>query len=229
MKNPHIFKEFDTELRTLNKKISFMGKECELQLTKAVDALTSLDNDLAQYIVKRDELINNMQQEIEQFVVLLLSKREPKASDLRHVLSGFKNASELERVGDYAANIAKNIIKLKLIDQEELQETIDCIIEMVRTAVKMIEGAMDAMLKTNLEKARQVWLMDDKIDHNYSRLLTAARKIMHNKPDIVNECTTLMFMGKCCERIGDHITNITENIYYTKTGEDCIQCFEKNT
>ncbi|MBF0235345.1 MAG: phosphate signaling complex protein PhoU [Desulfamplus sp.] len=220
MQNQHVFKGFDAELNTLNSKISAMASECELQLIKAVDALTSLDNDLARYIVKRDSLINNMQWEIEELVVALISKREPKASDLRYVLTGFKIASDLERIGDYAANIAKNIARLKLV---ELEEPTESIILMARSASKMIEKVMVALTERSTEKAYDVWQMDDEIDHNYSRMLRLLRQSMREKPDSQEDCTVLMNIGRYCERIGDHITNIAEGVYYINTGSTCIE------
>ncbi|SLM30761.1 putative Phosphate transport system protein phoU [Desulfamplus magnetovallimortis] len=223
MQNPHMFKGFDKELEVLNNKISTMANECELQLIKSVDALTSLDSELAKYIIKRDKIINEMHLEIEQLAISMISIREPKASDLRYVIAGFKIASELERVGDYAANISKHITKLQKLD---LDGPVDCIILMARTASKMIRGAMEALTDKNAEKAYEVWQMDDEIDHNYSRLLRLVRQSMREKPENQDDSTTLMFMGRCCERIGDHITNIAEGIYYVKTGSTCIECIE---
>ncbi len=200
-----------------------MAYECELQLIKSVDALTSLDNDLAQYIVKRDELINAMHLEIESLVLAFISKREPKASDLRYVLTAFKIASDLERIGDYAANIGKNIPRLKLVEMEAPTERI---VRMARTASKMIEGVMVALTERNADKAYDVWRMDDEIDHNYSRMLSLLRQAMREKPESQEDCTILMNIGRCCERIGDHITNIAEGVYYIKTGDSCIECMK---
>ena len=220
MQKPHLFKGFDQELNILISKLNQMGDECELQLTKAVDALTSVDRDLAAYIMKRDELINAMHREVEQQILAFISKREPKASDLRVVLSGYKIGSELERIGDYAANIAKHVMHLDQIQRDDLTEYI---ILMARTAVIMISTCMESLNEQDIEKAHTVWHMDDKIDANYARLLKFTRQTMEDTPEMIANCTTLNFMGRCCERIGDHITNIAEDIYFMKTGDTYIE------
>jgi len=213
----HIVKAFDAEVENLNKKIAAMAKACEEQLSRAIKSFSHLDTHLAGTVIKDDSHINKFQKEIEDESVRLLTKRQPMAADLRHLLSVIKIASELERIGDYAANIAKRVTK---ISDNSFKEPVDLIIEMANICGQMINDAIDAFLDFDIEKSIAIWHRDDEIDEKFARMMTLTRKQMQDKNDSVENCTQLIFMGKCCERIGDHITNIAEDIYYMVTGEN---------
>lgn len=220
----HIVKAFDAEIDDLNKKVTAMGKACEEQIVKAVNALGSMDTALAQSVVKQDKVINQLQRGIEERSVSLLTRRHPLAGDLRHLLSVMKIASELERIGDYAANMAKRILALSLSPG---QEPIDLIVDMADISRTMIHDVMDAFLNMDVEKAVKVWQTDNLIDRKFARMMAMVRKQMQEKTDQIDDGTQFIFMGRCCERIGDHITNIAEDVYYMATGQIYMdQCSE---
>lgn len=219
MNADHIVKSFDRDLQELDRKIVALGKACEHQLSRTIEALINIDRALAGGIVENDHMINTMQKEVEEYSVFLIAKRQPVATDLRHAVSGFKISSELERIGDYAANIAKRITTLKTIS---LPEPVDAVIQMLTIAKTMMTGAMGALLEMDINRAITVWKSDDEIDHIYSGMMTSLKTLMERDPDRVDDGTLLIQMARCCERIGDHITNIAETIYYIDSGQRYI-------
>lgn len=219
----HIVKSFDLELAQLKESITAMAKKCENQLEKAVQALKIMDHDLAKKVVDNDRDVNELQRQIEEKAVSFLARRQPMAVDLRQLLCVMKIASKLERIGDYAANVAKGILKLS---QTPSQEPKDLIISMANTGRIMLHDAIMSFLMLDVEKAVEVWEKDDKIDHDYITMMTILHKDMESKNCVVKDCTQLIFMGRCCERIGDHVTNIAEDIYYIISGKNFLGQFE---
>lgn len=223
MQGQHIVKAFDAEIEGLKKKIMALAKSCEQQLSKAIDAFTAMDSDLAKAVVLEDENINILQKDIEEEAVSFLARRQPIAIDLRQLLSVMKIASELERIADYAANFSKRVYKMKTPPSEEPS---NLIIEMAKTCQQMIHDAMDAFLSLDVEKAKTVWQTDDNIDTMFSQMVEMVQGQMENKTADINDGTGLIYMGRCCERIGDHITNVAEDIYFIVTGANYFGYFE---
>ncbi|MCF6249020.1 MAG: phosphate signaling complex protein PhoU [Desulfobacula sp.] len=219
----HIVKSFDSETDGLKKKIIELAKNCEQQLSKAIDAFVAMDVDLANAVIAHDEYINHLQRDIEEDAVLFLARRQPMALDLRHLLSVMKIAGELERIADYAANFSKRVSHLKM---PPTQEPSDLIVEMAKTCQLMIHDAMDAFLRLDVKKAVAVWHKDDDIDTMFARMVTLVQKQMQENKFDIKDGTGLILMGRCCERIGDHITNMAEDIYFIKTGKTYSGDFE---
>jgi phosphate transport system protein len=220
MTTRHTVKSYDTDLDLLKSKISEMGREVEDQIAKANQALLRRDSGLADLVRVSDEKVNVLQQETEELGVQILATRQPMAKDLRTVIAGLKMASELERIADYAANIAKYISDL---DRHlDLDQPIDAITEMVELTKKMLTDLMDAYSKGDLQKAIAVWHRDDQIDGIYADLLNNLRAGMSEDSDNIKAFTGLIFVAKCCERIGDHITNLAENVHYIEYGKSYI-------
>ncbi|CCK81366.1 MULTISPECIES: phosphate signaling complex protein PhoU [Desulfobacula] len=220
----HIVKSFDKEIKSLRDKITLMAKSCEDQINGATQAFVHMDAELAQNIIKGDSHINRFQREIEDNAVRFLAKRHPLAVDLRQILSAMKIASELERIGDYTANIAKRIANLS---EKPLSDASDLIMKMAQTCKIMLHDAIDAFLSLNIKQAVAVWQKDDEIDGYFSEMMTMLQEQMQYETTAINDCTQLIFMGRCFERIGDHITNIAENIYYVVTGQNYIDQLEE--
>lgn len=219
MTDQHIVKSFDRDLEKLDQKLEDMGRACSLQLTKAVDALSSLDEEMAKEVIVQDKQVNQMQQDIQEYTIALIARRHPFAKDLRHTICGFKVSSELERIGDYASNIAKRVIK---IQDGCIESAIEAVIGMTRIANQMMNQAMEALVEKSTEKAIAVWHRDKEIDRLYSKMVDTLNQEMVSAPESVEDCTLMLFMGRCCERIGDHITNIAEDVYYINTGDNAI-------
>lgn len=221
----HIVRSFDTEMEGLKKKILALAKSCERQLSMAIDAFNAMDMDLASDVVDRDEEINQLQRDIEEEAVSFLARRQPIAVDLRQLLSVMKIASELERIADYAANFSKRVSRLQ---EPPLDEPSELIIEMAKTCQIMVHDAMEAFLTLDVEKARLVWQKDDLVDTMFKKMVTMVQGQMQDQTSDVKDGTGLIYMGRCCERIGDHITNVAEYIYYIKTGNSYFGQFEEN-
>ena len=220
MTTKHTVKSYDMDLNLLKSKISEMGREVEDQIAKANQALLRRDSGLADLVRVSDEKVNVLQQETEELGVQILATRQPVAKDLRTVIAGLKMASELERIADYAANIAGYISDLDR--HPDLDQPIDAITEMVELAKKMLTDLMDAYSKGDLQKAIAVWHRDDQIDGIYADLLNNLRAGMSEDSDNIKAFTGLIFVAKCCERIGDHITNLAENVHYIEYGKSYI-------
>ncbi len=218
----HIVKSFDMEIQGLKDRITQMATACESQIEGVTQVFSQMDISLARDIIKADERINRFQREIEQEAVQFLARRQPMAMDLRLPLSAIKIASELERIGDYTANVAKRVIKLS---QKPVPEQAERIIKMADISRTMLHDAVNAFLKLDVQKAVVIWKKDDEIDNHFSRLVEMLRNQMQDQTHPIEDCTQMIFMGRCLERIGDHITNIAENIYYTATGQTYISQF----
>jgi phosphate transport system protein len=220
MPTKHIVKSYDDDLNLLNSKISEMGKEVEDQISKAAKALLSQDGGLADVVIVCDGKVNVLQQEIEELGIRILATRQPVAQDLRKVIASLKMASELERIADYAANIARHVSDLD--GHIDLIQPIGATIEMAELANQMLMDIMQAFTRRDISKAIAVWHRDDRIDQIYADLLNDLRNRMSADSDHITSYTALIFIGRCCERIGDHITNIAENVHYIEYGRTYI-------
>ncbi len=219
MAGNHIVKTFDQELERLKDGIVQMGNGCLEQLAATVRALKMRDCKLATKIVAEDRNVNELQRQVERMTVHLLAMRQPLAKDLRVVVASLKIASDLERIADYAANVAKDI---HCLDGKPLDEAVEKILAMADRASTMLKGALEAFEDSDAEKAIAVWKIDAEINRHYEELFGQLRIVMTDQPGNVRESTALLFMGRCCERIGDHIKNVAEQVHYIATGSSHI-------
>lgn len=216
MHREHIVKSYDEELGAVKAKILTMGEHCATQLVKAMSALQSRNAKLAEEIIKQDMQVDALQGQIESLTIKMLARRQPMAMDLRNVISALKMAASLERIADYAAGIARHVIELNSID---LIKPVDAIAEMIETALTMLEDVMDAYRRLDGSKVIPAWSRDELINQRYANLLSELHSLMAEKPENVKAGATLLFVGRCCERIGDHIKNLAENVHFIINGE----------
>jgi phosphate transport system protein len=216
MAKEHTVKAFTQELELLKAKVFEMAKECEGQLAKAVHSLVERDMMLARDIIQGDSKINSLQSEVDELAIRILALRQPMALDLRNIIAAQKMAADFERIADYTANIAKHLINLESI---ALERPIRSIVKMANAALEMLREVLVAYQELDVEKAVEIWHRDKDIDKIYFSLLTQLRTTMIEDSASVTPSTTLLFMGRCCERIGDHITNVAENVEYIVSGE----------
>lgn len=215
MSRKHIVRSYDEELATLKSKILEMGKQCDNQLTKAVKALNTRNSSLAEEIISSDVEIDALQSEIEALTVSMLARRQPMAMDLRNIVSALKMAAGLERIADYAKNIARHVIDL---NNMALNEPVEIIVDMIETACKMIDDVLDGYLQMDAEKVIEVWHRDEQINQKYADLLGQLHSLMAKDAENIKAGTVLLFVGRCCERIGDHVKNLAENIHFIING-----------
>ncbi|MEX0582714.1 MAG: phosphate signaling complex protein PhoU [Sneathiella sp.] len=216
MSSGHIVKSYDEELEAVRNTIVEMGGLAESQLEAAVRALTERNSELAHKTIEGDKAVDELELSIDNMAIRLLALRSPVADDLRLVISALKIASVLERVADYAANIAKRVIALNQGPTIAATSTIPRMGAMVR---RMIDDVLTAYSNGDAELAYQVWLRDQEVDQLYNSMFRELLTFMMEDPRSITSCTHLIFMAKNIERMGDHMTNVAEIIIYQVNGE----------
>ena len=213
----HTVKAFTEELDALTQDVARMGGMAEIAVNDSVAAVARRDTELAQSVIERDSKIDNAQREIERRAIKLFALRQPFASDLRVVLTGWRIAGELERVGDLAKNIAKRAMILNQAEPIQLARSIE---RMGRMSSAHLKQVLDAYANRDVQAAISVWQSDDNIDAHYNSLFRELLTYMIEDPRTITSCTHLLFIAKNLERIGDHGTNIAEHIHFLVTGEE---------
>jgi phosphate transport system protein len=215
MASEHIARAYDEELRKLNNTVAEMGGLAESQLGAAIEAVTTRDTELAARVVEGDTKVDQLERELDNLAIRLLALRQPVARDLREIFSALKIGSDLERIGDYAANVAKRSIALS---QTPTVRPVYALPRMAHFAQLQIKDVLDAYIERDADKAYAVWERDTELDEMYSSLFRELLTYMMEDPRSIGSCTHLLFMAKNIERIGDHATNIAENLYYLVNG-----------
>ena len=224
MASEHLAKYFEDELKRLNSLISRMGGLAEAQLADAIRAVTERDSELAAEVVRGDPKVDDLEREIDDLALRILALRQPMAVDLRAILSALKISAELERIADYAANVAKRSIAL---NQVAPIRPVAAIPRMGQVVKEMIKDVLDAYVNADVDKAVRVWSRDEELDEMYSRLFRELLTYMMEDPRNITASTHLLFIAKNIERIGDHATNIAEIVHYEITGEEMISARPK--
>lgn len=216
MEQDHIVSSFDDELGRLDSIIAEMGGLAERQLVNAVDALHRSDVELAQSVIEGDKRLDQLEEEIDDFAIRMLALRQPMADDLRAVVVALKMASNLERIGDYAKNVAKRTQTLS--SMEPVGNATSSIQRMARQVQSMIKNVLDAYGTHDIAKADDVRLRDEEVDLMHTSLFRELLTHMLEDPRNITACTHLLFVAKNVERIGDHVTSIAENVHFLVSG-----------
>ncbi len=212
----HTVKAFTEQLEALSAAVAQMGGLAEAQLADAIEAIGRRDTALAESAVGGDRRIDALQQEIEDRALKLLALRQPMAVDLRETLAAIKIASELERIGDLAKNIAKRAI---VLNREPPIRLTQSLARMGRQTLSQLKLVLDAYSDRDSEGAEAVWRHDGEIDEMYNSLFRELLTYMMEDPRTIGLCTHLLFVAKNIERTGDHATNIAEVVYHMVRGE----------
>ena len=216
MSSEHIIKSYDSELARLTGEIVRMGELSITQLEAAIDVVERRDERAAHHVVNNDEAIDQLEQEISHDVVRLLALRAPMAGDLRNVFAALRIAADIERIGDYAANVAKRSIPLSMVAPVGPVGGLEHLAELAAIEVRDV---LQAYRDRDAERAYQVWKDDALLDEAYTGYFRQLLTYMMEDPRNITPCTHLLFMAKNIERIGDHATNIAENVWFLVTGE----------
>jgi phosphate transport system protein len=211
----HTVKAFTEQLESLAAAVSQMGGLAEAQLANAIEAIGRRDTALAESAVGGDKEVDALQQQIEERALRLLALRQPMAVDLRETLAAIKIASELERIGDLAKNIAKRAI---VLNKEQPIRLTQSLARMGRAALSQLKLVLDAYSDRDSSGAETVWRQDGEIDEIYNSLFRELLTYMMEDPRTIGMCTHLLFVAKNIERTGDHATNIAEVVYHMVTG-----------
>ncbi len=212
----HLVKSYEQELKRLADLMAEMGGLVESQMALAAQAVVQQDGAAAQRAIEIDPRVDALEREVEQFVIRLLALRQPVANDLRKIVAALKITSDLERIGDYAANVAKRSLVLA---QFPLPYSLTGIAHMARMVQENLKAVIDAVSETDAAKAIAVWRSDQAVDDIYNTIFRELITYMIEDPRNITPCTHLLFIAKNLERIGDHATNIAEKVHYTATGE----------
>jgi phosphate transport system protein len=213
----HTVKAFTEELDGLTQEVARMGGLAEIAVNDSLSAVARRDTELAQAVIERDVKIDAAQREVERRAIKLFALRQPMASDLRVVLTGWRIAVELERVGDLAKNIAKRTLILNQAEPIQLTRSVE---RMGKIAAAHPKQVIDAYANKDLQSAIVVWHADDNIDAHYNSLFRELLTYMIEDPRTISSCAHLLFVAKNLERVGDHGTNIAEHIHFLITGEE---------
>jgi len=223
---PHIVKSFDEALNVLHQQVSRMGALAEHQLTLAIEALVSRNDDLAHKIIQADAEIDALEASANEQVLRVLALRAPVADDLRVVITALKVAGDLERIADYAANIAKRALVLNT--QPVILPSVRPLQTLGKLVLSLLSEILTAYEEPNPEKALAAWKRDQEVDAQYSSLFRELLTYMMEDPRNITPCSHLLFIAKNIERIGDHATNIAEMAYFLATGNSIEGVRPKN-
>ncbi len=213
----HIVRSFDEELGQITAEVARMGGLTEAQIGESLDCVLRRDVKLAEQVAARDAQLDFMEAEIEKKAIRIIALRQPMANDLRHAVAAMKIASNLERCGDLAKNIAKR--SLVLAGSEPATPLSRSIDRLGRLVAARLKEVLDAYTASDIDRAIAVWKRDDEIDSHYDSLFRELLTYMMGDPKMITPGAHLLFIAKNLERMGDHATNIAEIIHYELTGE----------
>ncbi|PVX29512.1 phosphate signaling complex protein PhoU [Sphingomonas pokkalii] len=214
----HTVKAFDQDIGQLRALISQMGGLAEQAIHDALKALQRGDLVLAREVRRKDAQIDALEAEIEKLVVRVIALRAPMADDLREVIAALKIAAVVERIGDYAKNIAKRVPMIHSEGEDRI-EAVSILPAMGQLAADMVHDALDAFSARDARNAAEVCARDNALDDFYDSIFRTLVTFMVENPRTISQVAHLLFVAKNLERIGDHATNVAEMVYFAATGQ----------
>jgi phosphate transport system protein len=215
MAEQHTVKAFDNEIGRLRGLISEMGGLAETAIADAIDALIRHDEELAKKVVAGDAKIDALEAEVDDLAIRIIALRSPMANDLRDVVAALKIGGVVERIGDYAKNIAKRVQQVEVRKQ---MEPLTLIPAMAEIAQSMVRDVLNAYAARDQYLAINVIERDEKLDNFYNSLFRNLVSHMMENPATISTAAQLLFVARNLERIGDHATNVAEMVHYAATG-----------
>ncbi|KPM13774.1 phosphate signaling complex protein PhoU [Citromicrobium sp. WPS32] len=216
MISEHTVKAFDEDITRLRGLITEMGGLAETALEGALDALIRGDEVLAERIVADDRKLDALESEVDRLAVKIIALRAPMADDLREVIAALKIAGVVERIGDYAKNIAKRVGR---IEGRTRFEPLTLLPAMADVAAEMVHDVLTAYAAGDAALAREVIAQDKKVDAFYNSIFRNLVSHMVENPATISSAAQLLFVARNIERIGDHATNVAEMVYFAATGD----------
>ena len=211
----HTVKAFDDDINTLRALVAEMGGLTEDAIDKAMKALTTRDLALAKVVIAGDTRIDELDARIEQLVVQTIALRAPMADDLREIIAVLKISGIVERMADYAKNIAKRV---ETVTASSRMEPLTLLPSMAQIAREMVKSALDAFAARDAKMALAVIDRDRAVDDFYNSIFRTMVTFMMENQKMISESAHVLFIAKNLERIGDHATNIAEMVHYVATG-----------
>ncbi|WP_107495886.1 phosphate signaling complex protein PhoU [Thalassobius sp. I31.1] len=217
MQDQHITSAYDRDLETIQALIMKMGGLVEAGISDSARALDTKDLELADKVRAADKAIDALEEQVNEETARVIALRAPMGTDLRTVLSVMKIAGNLERVGDYAKNLAKRTAVL--VHMPEIDGANGAIRRMAKEVELMLKDALDAYIQRDADKALDVRARDHDVDQMYNALFREFLTFMMEDPRNITACMHLHFIAKNIERMGDHVTSIAEQVIYLVNGE----------
>lgn len=217
MNDQHIASAFDRDLEGIQAMLMRMGGMVETAILDSSKSLDDRDTELAEKVRAGDKAIDRMEEQVNEEATRVIALRQPIASDLRTVLTVIKISANLERCGDYAKNLAKRTTVLA--EETPVGSSVASISRMAREVQLMLKDALDAYIQRDAMLAEQVILRDEEVDQMYNALFRELLTHMMEDPRNITPTMHLHFIAKNIERMGDHVTNIAEQVIYLVTGE----------
>ncbi len=212
----HTVRAYDEELDAISAELARMGGLAEAEVADCVRAIARHDVSLAEAVIGRDAHLDALEMDIERKAIRLIALRQPVADDLRRAIAAIKIASNLERCGDLAKNIAKRA--LVIAESEPMAPLTSSIERMGALVAARLTDALDAISSRDIDQAIAVWRDDHEIDEHYEAIFRELLTYMMGDPRMIAACAHLLFVAKNLERIGDHATNIAEVLHFEITG-----------
>lgn len=211
----HTVKAFDNEIAQLRGLVAEMGGLAEVSIRDAVDALIKHDEVLAHTVVMADAKLDALEAEVDRLAVRIIALRAPMADDLRDVIAALKISGVVERIGDYAKNIAKRVGQIERLKKFE---PLILVPAMAEIAQGMVRDVLNAYGSRDAELAIEVIERDEMVDNYYDSLFRNLVAHMMENPATISSAAQLLFVARNLERIGDHATNVAEMVYFAATG-----------
>ncbi|AYV67141.1 MULTISPECIES: phosphate signaling complex protein PhoU [Niallia] len=207
--------KFEAGLKELQEKLTELGEFSIQALERSLEALETQNIEMALEIIDDDQKADHLYEEINDFAILLIAKQAPVAIDLRRIIVGIKIATDIERIADFAVNIAKATIR---IGNQELVKPMIHVKKMLGITNEMLRLSLNAYNKEDTKLARKIAEMDDEVDALNKQAFVELLEISKNKPEYLQQISQLTFVCRYLERAADHTTNIAENIFYLVKG-----------
>ena len=219
MSSEHIFKQYDAELEAVRSKVLEMGSLVEQQIVDALESLVTSNPKLAETVIKKDHLVNALEVQVDEDCSHIIARRQPAAGDLRMILMMIKTITDLERIGDEAAKIARFAQKTVETDRMWTPRFAE-IKTMANLAREMLHMALDAFARSDATKVLEIAQMDEQVDDQYQMTIRQLITFMLEDPRTISMSLEILFVSKAIERIGDHAKNISEYVVYMVKGKD---------
>jgi len=219
MVSEHIYKQYDSELEAVRAKVLEMGSLVEQQIVDALEALTTSNAKLAKRVINNDHQVNALEVQIDEDCSHIIALRQPAAGDLRMVLMMIKTITDLERIGDEAAKVARLALKSSETDRMWTPRFAE-IKTMANLTREMLHMSLDAFARSDATKVLPIAQMDEQVDGQYQMTIRQLITFMLEDPRTISMSLEVLFVSKAIERIGDHAKNISEYVVYMVKGKD---------
>lgn len=206
---------FDLKLKQLNEKVLELGGLAETAFVKSINALRNKDIESAIQVIDEDSYIDHLEEDINDLAIVLIAREAPVAVDLRRIIVAIKIASDLERVADYAVNIAKSVIRIGDAKNDLPDQSL---LRMFEIANEMLSLSFKAYVEEDVVLAKKIADMDDEVDKLYGETIQTFLQLSSENKEEFQQLTQLSFIARYIERIGDYATNISEGVFYIVKG-----------